>query len=242
MIRKLSAAALTGAIVLGAPAAAFAGTSAAAPRTPAAEPGARRDIGTVKTRAHAAITRRLETLTRLAARVRDNEYVSDAHRSALAALLAAQTRGLTALGAKIQADTDLETLKADVKSIVTDYRVYLLTVPKVHLVLGADTELAAAAKLDDVAARLQTKIDAAKAAGKDVTAAQGHLDAMKAKVGEVRAAASGVTDAVLALVPQDYPGNKPALDAAHAALKTGRAAVQAARELARQVITDLKAL
>ena len=93
-----------------------------------------------------------------------------------------------------------------------------------------------------MAARLQTKIDAAKAAGKDVTAAQGHLDAMKAKAGEVRAAASGVPDAVLPLVPQDYPGNKPALEAAQAALKTGRAAVQAARELARQVVTDLKAL
>jgi hypothetical protein len=247
MIRKLSAAALTGAIVLGAPAAAIAansaaGTNAAASRTPAAEPGSQRDVGTVKARAHAAIARRLETLTRLAARVRDNEYLSDAHRTALSDLIAAQTRGLTALDAKIQADTDFETLKADIKSIVTDYRVYLLTVPKVHLVIGADTELAAEAKLDEVAARLQTKIDAAEAAGKDITVAQGHLDAMKAKVGDVRAAASGVPDAVLALVPQDYPGNKPALEAAQAALKTGRAAVQAARDLARQVVADLKAL
>ena len=136
MIRKLSAAALTGALLLVAPAAAMAGTNAAPARTPAAEPGARRDVGTVKARAHEAIARRLDTLARLASRVRDNQYVSDAHRAALGDLIAAQTRGLTALDAKIQADTDLETLKADVKSIVTDYRVYLLTVPKVHLVIG----------------------------------------------------------------------------------------------------------
>ena len=242
MIRKLSAAALTGALLLVAPTAAMAGTRATAARTPDAAPGARRDVGTVKARAHEAISRRLQTLARLTSRVHDNRYLSDAHRAALTDLFAAQTRGLTALDAKIQADTDLETLKADVKSIVTDYRVYLLTVPKTHLVIGADTELAAAAKLDQVAARLQTKIDAAAAAGKDVTAAQGHLDAMKAKVGEVRAAASGVPDSVLPLVPQDYPGNKPALEAAQTSLKTGRSSLQSARELARQVVTDLKAL
>jgi len=241
MIRKLSAAALTGALLLVAPTTAMASTVTAA-RTPDAAPGARRDVGTVKARAHAAIARRLETLARLAARVRDNEYVSAAHRRALGDLLAAQTRGLTALDAKIQADTDVDTLKADVKSIVTDYRVYLLTVPKVHLVIGADTELAAAEKLDQVAVRLQAKIDAARAAGKDVSAAQGHLDAMKAKVAEVRSAASGVADAVLPLVPQEYPANKPTLEAGQASLKTGRAAVQSARELARQVVADLRAL
>jgi hypothetical protein len=219
-----------------------AGTNAAAARTAAPEPGARRDVGTVKVRAHEAIARRLDTLARLAPRARDNRYLSDAHRAALVDLIASQTGGLTALDAKIQADTDLETLKADVKSIVTDYRVYLLTVSKAHLVIGADTELAAAAKLDEVAARLQTKIDAATAAGKDVTAAQGHLDTMKAKVGDIRAAASSVPDAVLALVPQDYPGNKPALEAGQASLKTGRAATQAAREVARQVVADLKPL
>ena len=241
MIRKLSAAALTGALLLVAPTAAMASTRATSARTPDAA-GARRDVGTVKARAHEAISSRLQTLARLTSRVHDNRYLSDAHRAALTDLFAAQTRGLTALDAKIQADTDLETLKADVKSIVTDYRVYLLTVPKTHLVIGADTELAAAAKLDQVAARLQTKIDAAAAAGKDVTAAQSHLDAMKAKVGEVRAAASGVPDSVLPLVPQDYPGNKPALEAAQTSLKTGRSSLQSARELARQVVTDLKAL
>jgi hypothetical protein len=47
---------------------------------------------------------------------------------------------------------------------------------------------------------------------------------------------------VLALVPQDYPDNKPVLEAAQASLKAGRAALQEARQLARQVVADLKAL
>ena len=236
MIKKLSAAAMTGALALGAPAAALAET-----RAPAAEQGARRDVNAIKARAHEAIERRLETLARLATRVRENRHLTDEHRAALTDLIESQIRGLSALDAKIQADTDPETLKADVKSIVTDYRVYLLTVPKVHLVIGADTELAAAVKLDEVATRLQGKIDEAAAAGKDVTTAQDHLDEMKAKVGEVRAAAGGVPDSVLPLVPQDYPDNKPVLEAAQASLKAGRVALHEARQLARQVVAALRA-
>jgi cell pole-organizing protein PopZ len=196
----------------------------------------------VKTRAHEAINRRLETLARLAARVRDNRHLSDAHRVALSDLLEAQRRGLSALDEKIQADTGSETLKTDVKAIVTDYRVYLLTVPKVHLVIGADTELAAAAKLDEVATRLQAKVDEAAAAGEDVAEAQRHLDAMKGKDSETRTRASGVAGAVLPLVPQDYPGNKPVLEAGQTALKAGRSALHDAGRLARQVVADLKAL
>jgi hypothetical protein len=235
MMRRLSAAAITGALVVGAPAVAAAQTTA-----PATESRADR-VDAVKARAHEAIERRLQTLERLASRVRGSRPLSDAHRTALDELIESQRSGLTALDAKIQADTDAETLRADVRSIVTDYRVYLLTAPKVHLVICADTELAVAARLDEVAARLQAKVDEAEAAGKDVTAAQGHLDAMTAKVGEARTAASGVPDSVLPLVPQDYPDNEPTLDAARASLQTGRTALREARELARQVVTDLRA-
>jgi hypothetical protein len=237
MIKRLSAVAVAGALVLGAPAAAMAQTA-----TAGTDERVHRTAETVKARAHEAISRRLETLDRLAGRVRDSRTLTDAHRAALAELVESQQQGLTALDAKIQADTDPETLRADVKSIVTDYRVYLLTVPKVHLVICADTEIAVADRLDDVATRLQQRIDAAAAAGKDVATAQGHLDEMKAKVAGARAAASGVPDQVLPLVPQDYPDNKPTLDAARASLATGRAALRDARELARQVVADLKAL
>lgn len=237
MMKRLSAAAVTGALVLGAPAAAL----AASPTSPAQQ-GVRRDAGAVKARAHEAIERRLQTLDRLAQRVRDNRQLSDSHRAALTDLIESQVRGLTALDATIQADTDVEKLVADAKSIVTDYRVYLLTGPKVHLVIGADTEVAVAAKLDEVAGRLQTKVDRAAAASKDVTTAQSHLDEMKAKLADAHSSAAGVPDAVLPLVPQDYPDNKPVLDTARASLQAGRTALHAARDLAREVVANLKAL
>jgi hypothetical protein len=237
MNKKLYAAAMSGALVLAAPAVAL-----AAPSAPAAERAATRDGSIVKRRAHEAIERRLNTLRRLADRVRDNRRLTHDHRATLTDLINDQIEGLTALDGKIQADTDRETLLADVKSIVTDYRVYLLTVPKVHLVVGADTEVAVADRLDQVAARLQTKIDEAEAAGKDVTVAQGHLDDMKAKAGDARSAASGVPESVLPLLPQDYPDNKPTLDRARDRLREGRTALREAAKLARQVVQDLKAL
>src|SRR5438874_1065316 len=102
----------------------------------------------------------------LTRRVHDATHLTAADRDALTTQLAAETSGLTALKAKIDADTDLATLRADLRDIVTQYRVYLLMDPKVHLVIGADRVLAAADAFDKVFAKLDGKpgIDQAKLA------------------------------------------------------------------------------
>src|SRR2546422_337472 len=113
---RLAAAALAGGLVVG-------GAGAAQ-----AAPGDR--IDAVKHRAHTAVEHRLDTLTKLRQRVTDDAHLTDADRTELLAEIDADSTGLTALDQKIQADTDKDTLKADVHAIVLDYRVYLLMVPK----------------------------------------------------------------------------------------------------------------
>src|SRR5439155_10089617 len=95
-------------------------------------------ISVLKARGDFEIDRRLRTLADLTRRVHDATHLTAADRDALTTQLAAETSGLTALKAKIDADTDLATLRADLRDIVTQYRVYLLMDPKVHLVIGAD--------------------------------------------------------------------------------------------------------
>ena len=176
-------------------------------------------IGALKARGDFEIDRRLRTLADLSRRVHDATHLTADDRDALTTQLAAETSGLTALKAKIDADTDLATLRADLRDIVTQYRVYLLMDPKVHLVIGADRVLAAADAFDKVFAKLDGKpgVDQAKLA-----------DA-KAKVAEARKLAGAVPGAVIPLQPPDYPGNRPALLSARDSLRTARQDLRAAR-------------
>ena len=90
----------------------------------------------------------------------------------LSSEIASTRSGLTSLKAQIDAETSLAALKTEVRKIATDYRVYLLVVPQVNLVSGADTVGAAKPIFDKISANLTARIAAAKTAGKGTTAAR----------------------------------------------------------------------
>ena len=190
------------------------------------------------------IDRRLATITTLQGRVANASGLTDADRATLQSRLAADTGGLTALRAQIDGDTDVTALGADVKKIVTDFRVYLLMAPKTAETIAADTELAAVARLGTVNTKLQARIDTAKAAGKDVTQAQADLAAMHAKVVQVSPLVQGIPAAVLPLTPAQYNDGtaKPILTSSRTSLQDGRGLLVGARADARACVAALKAL
>jgi hypothetical protein len=170
------------------------------------------------------IDRRLDTITKLQGRVGDARGLTAADRTALQSQLAAAAGGLTALRGRIDGETDVTALTADLEKIVTDFRIYLLVAPKTAEVIAADMELAGVARFGTVNTKLQARIDAAKAAGKDVTKAQSALDAMNAKVAQVSPLVSGIPAAVLPLTPADYNAGsaKPILASSRTSLQSGR--------------------
>lgn len=190
------------------------------------------------------IDRRLATLTTLDTRVVAARLVTDDHRSALRAEYAADRTGLTALRATIDAESSVTGLRADLKRIATDYRIYLLVVPKTAEVIAADSEVAAVARLADASSRLQARIDAAKAAGKDVTTAQADLDAMNAKAAQVTPLVQGVPAAVLPLTPAQFNAGtaKPVLVNSRTAIRNARALLVGARSDAKACIAALREL
>lgn len=181
-----------------------------------------------KERCTSAIDRRLTTLSQLADRARDSEPLTDAHEATVLATTAQQTQGLTGLRADVQAATTAAALADACRKVVPDYRVYVLTRPKVHSTIAADTITAAAARLDSAVAALQQAADAAEAAGRDVTAAQAEIDAVRAGAGAARDQAAPVPDAVLALEPSGYPANATTLTSSRTALTEARTRLRAA--------------
>jgi hypothetical protein len=194
-------------------------------------------VEAAKRLASAAITRRVLALRELETAAKAMVRLSEADRSALDQQLQAQINGLTSLNAKIQGDTDLATVEADARKIVTDYAVYVLTLPKARGVVVSDIELTGEDRLSKLADRLQSTIDSS---GKDTTRARADLASLRAKLTAVTGALTPLPAGLLALQPSGYPGNRPALEQARTTLRTGRANLADAAALAQQVIADLK--
>jgi hypothetical protein len=108
----------------------------------------------------ARIDKRLAALKKFTETLSKADRVQSSHRSTLTTLITDQTAGLTTLRAKVEKETTREAVKADATSMVTDYRVFLLTGPKVRLTAAVDTELAAVDKLRDAKGADTAKLDA----------------------------------------------------------------------------------
>lgn len=184
-----------------------------------------------------AVTRRVLALRERLTAAESVVQLGEDHRAALTTQLQEQINGLTGLGARIQGDHDEATLRADAQRIVTDFRVYVLTIPKARGVMLADIELAATDRFTKLADRLATAIVEAK---RDTTDTQENLAQMRAKLGAVTAAVPPIPAALLALQPAGYPANQTVLEQARQALRAGRTDLADASVLARRLIADLK--
>lgn len=201
----------------------------------------------VKARADAEIARRVAALNQLINRVNAFEHLTEAQKSGFISQIQAQTTALNTLGSRIAADTTLEAMRADRKSIYVDYRIYMLFIPKMHVMAAADVVNEAALIMEETAAKIETRVVEAKAAGKDVSSLEALLADAKAKIADAKVQADNAVNAVSNLNPDKgdltvMTANSTALQTAHAFLKTAREDLRAAREAGRKILEGLRAL
>lgn len=188
------------------------------------------------------IDRRLVTINRLQALVRASDGLTDAHATALTRILDHSEIGLKALRREIAADTTVASATEDVRRIFTDFRIYALVTRQVALVRADDRVDTAVNRLTHASDQLAAAIARAAGNGKDVTVAQGHLDAMIAAIGEARAEVAGDAGAVLEQTPATWNAGtaKPILDAARASIAAARSDLRTAMTEARAVLAALR--
>lgn len=187
------------------------------------------------------ISRRITSLNALVTKINGLEKLTAAEKISFTSEIQTDITDLTSLNAKIAADTDLNTLKTDVQSIVNDYRVYLLFMPKIHLLASADRATDTINVLAGLASNLSNRIDAAKTAGKDVTNLQSTLNEMNSKLTEATTEVTAIQNTVTPLTPDGYPANRATLVSARADLKVARTDLQVAYNDAKTIIAGLKA-
>lgn len=198
-----------------------------------------RACAAAKERALQAIHDRLAALGRLREAVAANEHLTPAHEAQLQAELATAQRALTQQAAAIREATCRE-LPEVIRQLVDDHRIFALLVPKVHLVIGADTILQVVNRFEDVAGWLEEVISRFEAAGHEVSAAQAELDEMKVELAAAFELAEPIPGMVLPLRPSDLPGATSIIEEAARMLKAAGAETRAAWMSVHEVMKALR--
>lgn len=185
-----------------------------------------------KARADQEITRRISSLTALSTRIGEMKKLTSSEVTALQASITTQISALNTLKAKIDADTDLATLKTDIQSIAKDYRIYMVVLPQGRVTAVADRIETIVADMTALEPKLQARITAAQAAGKNVSAAVSANADFQAKIADANTQAQAAVNEVVNLKPDQGDAATKAANAA--AFKDAQAKIKVAME-------DLKA-
>jgi len=197
-------------------------------------------IENLKQRADNEINRRVTSLNNLISKINGLKKLTDVQKTVFVAQVQAQITNLNVLKTKIDADTDLTTLKTDVQSIVKSYRVYLLLIPQINILIAADSLDTVADRLDVLAGKLELRINTA--GDVDVTKLKTNLENLETKTADIKVQAQKARDAVIPLTPDGYPGNKTILLQGRQYITVGIKDVNSAKEYALSIIIGLKGI
>lgn len=179
-----------------------------------------------RAKADTAINNRITALNGLETRINQMVRISADEKTSLDASIQSSVSDMATLKAKIDADTDNATLKADIQSITKSYRIYLLVMPQGRIIAAGDRIMTIVGLFGDLSTKLQARISAAQTAGKDVTALNASLSDMNAKTADANVQAQAAITEVAALHPDN--GDKTVFASNQAALKDARAKIKAA--------------
>lgn len=198
------------------------------------------DLSCVQQFGENRIQLRVDNLNTFIDRVNANTYVTADQKSGLVSDAQTNITGLQALKTKIQGDTDAKTARADVKSIYTDFRIYLLVLPRDHGELWLYDGQYAHGQMLSKESDIQSAIDKAKAAGADVTTAQAKFDDYKAKVDDANTQLSAAQGLIPSLTLANYPATTDTLKMLKADLQAAHLDLKTARQDLKDIIASLK--
>jgi hypothetical protein len=188
------------------------------------------------------ISRRLSTLQGLTTKITSATKLSASDQASLSDEVTSEVTGLTSLKAKLDADTTVAAARTDAQSIITGYRVYAFIVPKIGLVKAADDQQVAESKLTALVPKLQSRVDAAKAAGKNVTSLASGLTDMSTQISNAQGILPSVSASIISLQPSDFNTNHKVLSDYRDKLKTAQTDIRAAVTDANSIVNALKNL
>ena len=187
----------------------------------------------IKKHAQKAVDHRLATLSNLTDWAGRDEHVTEAHASQLLGDFAAGQSGLLALNEDIRATRTIEEALRLTEKIASDYRVYLVILPKTAGVVVGDSMVAATERIDEAAAGVQDAIDRLADLGHDVSGIQAAVDDAQTQADSAAVLAAAVPGSVIDLGAADW------LDPAEATLKSAKSDLESSASEIRAAVSSL---
>lgn len=247
MNRRLLTSAATGATVLGlglGTVALPATTAGAATRSGGAATTATPEkVQAAEDRAAEAIAARQAQLTTLDGRLSASPGCDTDGQ--IAGVVSTDRSGLAALGEKIAAESDPATLAVDIRSIFTDFRVYLVATPQANTAAACGHITSAAMTLSGDLDAANQLISVATSAGRDTAAAAAAAADMAVQLDAAAGPAREAAASVAALEPDHgdasvASANAAAVDAARSQLTGAGTALRAATADLRTIVAEAR--
>ncbi len=139
-------------------------------------------VSTIHDNSAQIIDVRITTLNTLSQRIDGAQQMSDTEKSSLQQEIAGQVSALKDLKNKISADVSAQSLKQDIKSLISTMRLYSITIPKAAFFIASDSINSAADDMQMFGTKLKTITDSASAQNKDTSQIQKILSDYNANV------------------------------------------------------------
>ncbi|HEX7963906.1 MAG TPA: hypothetical protein VF466_04945 [Candidatus Saccharimonadales bacterium] len=197
-------------------------------------------LNNIKTKGNAEIDRRLSTLNTLITVIAASAHLSKDNQTALSNQVSTEVEALGQLRIKLDAETTVAGAASDVSSMITEYRVYALIVPKVRLLKTADDQLVVEQKLSDLATKLNTRLSQTESSAEGVSALRTKLDQLNTSISDAKALTQSAESGVLPLQPSDYDTDHAILSRYRDQLGAAHLDNQDSYKLAKDIVTGLK--
>jgi chromosome segregation ATPase len=127
------------------------------------------ELTAIQKSADTMISVRITTLNNLLSRIQNDTRLSADDKTTLTTNINTMISNLQALKTKIDADTDVTTARADRKTIVTSYHIYVTFEPQIRLLITIDNLSTTSATVSSLVTKLQSLSTTLKGQGKDTT-------------------------------------------------------------------------
>jgi len=188
------------------------------------------------------IENRISLLAKLKTRIQGMESLTAEEKNKLTSDIDTNIADLNTLKTKIAADTDLATLKADIKSIFEKFRVYMVVAPRNLGQSSTKQGMYILGRLEAIERQLQTMLDQNKNAGKDTSSIQLLIDQVNAKLADAKTQLAIAEEKFKLMTPANTEAAKTARDAGKAAMKQAKQDLKDAHSLLKQISEKLKAM
>lgn len=186
------------------------------------------------------INKRLADLNTALQKVTDLVKLTTDQKSQFSQQISINIVGLTNLMTKCDADTNLSTLRSDYTSVFTQYRIYAVFLPQLHILITTDDLGVTADMQSHLINKLQTRIQAAL----NPSTLTALLADMQTKITDAHAQYNSASSLVSALTPQSFNTNKQGTEQtfsnARIDITAGQTDMKTAYQDAKQIIQGLR--